>query len=102
MKRETLKLKDDFLGIFIYEGLGDAPRYVDGKQGNYQRHLLLSEKHGVVHVITEASADVIPFDSEVKLVDALFYPDRNLNGRNVAPAMNVLAKKIEIVKGGTN
>ncbi|MGT2896015.1 cytoplasmic protein [Streptococcus entericus] len=100
MLQETLVLKDDFLGTFYYEGRGQAPRTVNGKAGKYARHIVNSERHGVVHIITDDTADVIPFDAQVRVVGGLLYPDYALNGRNVAPALNVLAKKLEIMKGG--
>ncbi len=100
MLRESLKLKPEFVGVAFYEGLGNAPRSVDGKPGKYQRHILNSPVHGIFHVITEATAEVFPFDCQVKVIEPLFYPDRNVNGTSVAPALNVLAKGLEIVKGG--
>lgn len=100
LKPETLVLQDEFLGTFYYEGRGNAPRMVNGKSGKYARHILNSEKHGVVHVITEDTAEVIKYDSQVKVIGAVLFPDYALNGRNVAPALNILAQKIEVLKGG--
>ncbi|MDV5987554.1 cytoplasmic protein [Streptococcus canis] len=100
MKNETLKLNSDFLGKVYYEGLGDAPRQVNGVKGQYQRHIVSSEKHGIFHVITPASSDIFEEDSVVEILDPIFYEDYSLNGRNVAPAKNVLATGLKVVSGG--
>lgn len=100
LKRETLVLKQEEIGNAIYLGTDRAPQQVDGKRGNYQRHVLANEKHGIFHVITPAMSDAIAYEEEVKVIEPLFYPDRGVNGRDVAPAYNVLGKKVEIVKGG--
>lgn len=100
LKRETLKIKPEVLQDSYYEGVVGNVNSIDGKAGKFQRHALIHAVHGKFNVITEATADVIPFDAKVRIVDPLFYPDRGLHGRGVTPAMNVLAKKIEVVKEG--
>ncbi|HEM3612992.1 TPA: cytoplasmic protein [Streptococcus suis] len=98
MKRETLKIKDEFYGEVYYQGLETAPRSVDGDRGNYLRHRMLSEKHGFFDVITGPNVPAIEMDVKVKIVDGLFYPDRSVNGRSVSPSLNVYAKDIVVVK----
>lgn len=98
LKRETLKLKSDVIGKAFYMGTERAPQQVDGKRGTYQRHVLANEKHGIFHVVTPAQTEVFEFESEVEVVGAVFFPDRGINGRDVAPSYNVFAEKI--VKGG--
>lgn len=97
---DNLKLKKDFVGKFFYEQLGQAPRRVNEEAGNYQRHIVNNEKHGVFHIITPALSQTFEFDDELEIDgDCFFLEDTAWNGQDVPPAMNVLAKGFKRVGG---
>ena len=98
MKRETLKLKPEFIGKAIYKGQEAAPERIDDTKGRYVRHVLFNEEHGLFHVITKATSVTYPVGGWVEVVNPLFYPDTSVNGANMTPANNVIADSLKIVQ----
>lgn len=98
MKPETLVLKPTFVGKAIYEGFEQGPQQLNGKRGNYSRHKLFSETHGIFNVITSADVPAVERGKLVECVNPILYIDRSVNGRGVEPAKNVIAEKLVMVK----
>lgn len=71
----------------------DCPRTVFGKQGQFQRHEVVNENtynFRISHLLRTVFED-----SEIELVNLFSTPD-TINGRDMAPALNVFAEKIVV------
>lgn len=97
MDLKSLKIKDGvFDTIYYVKKENNSPNYVFGERGTFMRHVVESEKHGIFHVITPATNEVLQMDTIVKLVNPILFIDR-VNGNDVAPNINVFAEKLDRV-----